>query len=116
MRRLLLHLGIALIAFVIGITTAMMFGVFSGPRAVQAPCAPVVQFEPLPPPPGAHGHHPFMHELPPLPPLPPAPPAAPLPPSDPSQRTRIVIRRGDGSVQIIESQAEKRDEHGQKSN
>ncbi|MCA1635236.1 MAG: hypothetical protein LC802_16475 [Acidobacteria bacterium] len=111
MRRLLLHLGIALIAFVIGITTAMMFGVFSGPREAQAPCAPVVQFEP--PPPGAHGHFTFTHELPPLPPLPPALPAAPLPP-EPVQKTRIVIRRGDGSVQVIESQTEKRAEHGKR--
>ncbi len=115
MRRLLLHLAIALIAFVIGITTAMMFGAFSGPREAKAPCAPVVQFEPPPPLPGVRGHFPFTHELPPLPPLPPAPPAAPLPPESP-QRARIVIRRGDGSVQVIESQTEKRVEHGPKSN
>jgi hypothetical protein len=98
MRRLLLHLSIALVAFVIGVTIAMGFGVFSGTSEKQSPCAPAaLHFEPMP----------FM------PPMPPPAPLAPLPP-EPLKNTRIVIRRSDGSVQVIESQTGKSAERNSK--
>jgi len=97
MRRLLTHLAVALVAFVIGVKLAWAFGalfgpavstedvrpVYVAPRAVKVrscPTAPRVEFDVPPPPPA------------------PAPPAA----RRSSKQTRIVIRRDDGTVQVVE--------------
>jgi hypothetical protein len=102
MRRLLLHLSTALVAFVLGVTTAIVFGVFNfqGPRAERR-FVPAARFEPAP---RACPNSPkFFQEMPP-PPLPPAPPLAPLPPEPLQKGTRVVIRRSDGSVKVIETE------------
>ena len=103
MRRLLLHLSTGLVAFALGLATAMIFGVFSFTRTEGRFVRPV-HVEP----PAATRACPnapkFSHELPLLPPLPPAPPAAPLPPEPPLKGTRVVIRRPDGTVEVIETE------------
>lgn len=100
MRRLLIHLAVALVAFVVGVKLAWAFGLFFGaapkpdevwpvyaaPVTVGAPsckakAAPRVSMG-VPPPP------------------PPAPPAAPQPP----RQTRVVVRSPDGTVRVVETQ------------
>ncbi|HVF56569.1 MAG TPA: hypothetical protein VM934_10490 [Pyrinomonadaceae bacterium] len=109
MRRLSLHIAIAIIAFVVGVTAAAIFGasfmprarnssrVYMGPRSEwrghgcrHAPRAPQV-----------------LGELPALP-EPPAMPEPPPPPAalKPSKSVRVIVRRPDGSVRVIESQTE----------
>jgi hypothetical protein len=102
MRRLLLHLSTGLVAFALGLATAMIFGVFSFTRAENR-FTPSVHFEPATPRSCPNAPK-FSHELPPLPPLPPAPPAAPLPPEPLTKGTRVVIRRSDGTVEVIETE------------
>ena len=103
MRRLLIHLAVALVAFVVGVKLAWAFGlvfgasakpedvrpVYAAPYAISAPsckakAAPRV----------------FIDA--PAPPAPPAPPAAPQPP----KQTSVRIRRPDGTVHVIETQTE----------
>jgi len=103
MRRLFLHLSTGLVAFALGLATAMIFGVFSFTRTEVRSTAPV-RVEPPQAPRACPNAPKFSHELPPLPPLPPAPPAAPLPPEPLTKGTRIVIRRADGTVEVIETE------------
>lgn len=96
MRRLLIHLAVALVAFVAGVKLTWAFGLlfgaaakpedvrpaYSAPVVISAPsckakAAPRVRIE-----------------------APPPPPAAPLPP----RPTRVVVRRPDGTVQVVETQ------------
>jgi hypothetical protein len=98
MRRLLIHLAVALVAFVVGVKLAWAFGllfgacssaeevrpVYAAPVVVSAPrcktkAAPRVYMEAPPPP---------------------APPAAPQPP----KQTRVTVRSPDGTVRVIETQ------------
>jgi hypothetical protein len=103
MRRLLIHLAVAIFAFVVGVTTAAVFGVqLFAPRAKRfermyvAP--PQLPEEPRCP------NARRLRELPP-PPKPPAPPAAVNPPKE----TRITIRRVEGTnTQGVEVQTEKK--------
>ncbi len=103
MRRLLLHLSTSVVAFALGLATAMIFGVFSFTRTdghfIHRP-----HVEPPAVPRACPNAPKFSHELPPLPPLPPAPPAAPLPPEPPLKGTHVVIRRGDGTVEVIKTE------------
>lgn len=104
MRRLLLHLTTGLVAFALGVATALAFGVFSFTSA-GGRYAPSVQVAPPAAPRACPSTPKFSHELPPLPPLPPAPPAAaPPPPASHSKGTRVVIRRPDGAVEVIETE------------
>ena len=100
MRRLLLHLSTGLVAFALGLATAMIFGVFSFTRTEGHFVQPV-HVEPPAAPRACPNAPKFSHELP---PLPPAPPAAPLPPEPPLKGTRVVIRRPDGTVEVIETE------------
>jgi hypothetical protein len=105
MRRLLLHLSTALVAFVFGVATALIFGVFSfdGPRTEKR-FERSVSVEQQPAPRACPNAPKFFQELP-EPPLPPAPPMAPPPPPAPLMKgTRVVIRRPDGTVQVIETE------------
>lgn len=112
MRRLLLHLTTGLVAFAFGVATALAFGVFSF-TGTEGRHTPSVLVEPAAAPRACPNSPKFSHELPPLPPLPPAPPAvAPPPPAPHSKGTRVVIRRPDGTVEVIET--EKRVERKQR--
>src|ERR1043166_8691970 len=97
MRRFLIHLAIALVAFIVGVTAATIFGGFNGLRAQQHRCAGGDQgafVAPLPP------------SAPPAPPEPPAPPAAPETPK--SEKTmRMRVRVADGTVKDIEIKTDK---------
>jgi hypothetical protein len=103
MRRLLLHLSTSVVAFALGLATAMIFGVFSF-TSTGGRFSPSVHVEPPAAPRACPNAPKFSHELPPLPPLPPAPPAAPLPPEPPLKGTHVVIRRADGTVEVIETE------------
>ena len=112
MRRLLLHFSTGLVAFALGVAAALIFGVFSF-TSTGGRFAPSVHVEPPQVPRACPNAPKFSHELPPLPPLPPAPPAAPPPPPEPlTKGTRVVVRRPDGTVEVIET--EKRVEQKQK--
>ena len=101
MRRLLLHMSTGLVAFALGLATAMIFGVFSFTRPVGR-YTPSVHVEPPPAPRACPNTPKFSYEL--LPPPPPAPPVAPLPPEPLMKGTRVVIRRSDGTVEVIETE------------
>lgn len=97
MRRLLIHLAVALVAFVVGVKLAWAFGLLFGaapkPEEVRpAYAAPIVISAPSCKTKAAPRV--YME-------APPAPPAAPQPP----KQTRVVIRRPDGTVQVVETQA-----------
>lgn len=102
MRRFLIHLAIALVAFILGVTAATVLGGFSGLR-VQHRCAGGDRgvFVAPPPVPAEHRScpaHRFDIPAPPEPPAPPAPPDAPK-----SERTmRIRVRAADGTVKEVE--------------
>ena len=105
MRRLLLHLSTALVAFALGLGTALIFGVFSfdSPRPEKR-FDSTVYVEPPPAPRACPNAPKFSHELP-VAPLAPLPPMAPPPPPEPLVKgTRVVIRRPDGTVQVIETE------------
>ncbi len=106
MRRLLLHLSTSLVAFVLGVATALIFGVFSfdAPRTTEKRFEHSVYVEPLPAPRACPNTPKFSQELP-QPPLPPLPPMAPPPPPESLLKgTRVVIRRPDGTAQVIETE------------
>jgi hypothetical protein len=99
MKRFLMRIVIALIAFAAGVTAATVFGGLLGlnskrecRRPVQVAVAPVVR--------ELHFEAPALPE-PPLPPVAPVPPVAPLPP-DAEKEMRMSIRLPDGTVRIIE--------------
>lgn len=101
MRRFLIHLAIALVAFVVGVTAATILGGFSGLRAQQHRCAggdeaPFVA--PLPPMPAEHRSCPMHRFDIPAPPEPPA--ARETPKSDKAMHIRV--RAADGTVEQIE--------------
>ncbi|HYY95285.1 MAG TPA: hypothetical protein VE713_12270 [Pyrinomonadaceae bacterium] len=104
MRRFLIHLAIALVAFIVGVTAATVFGGFSGLR-VQHRCAGGDRgvFVAPPPVPAEHRSCPAHRFDIPAPPLPPAPPDAPK-----SERTmRIHVRAADGTVKEVEIKTDK---------
>src|ERR1043165_9443844 len=108
MRRFLIHLAIALVAFIVGVTAATVFGGFNGLR-VQHRCAGGDRgvFVAPPPVPAEHRSCPAHRFDIPAPPEPPAPPAATAVPATPdapkSERTmRIRVRTADGTVKEVE--------------
>lgn len=115
MRRLTLHLMVALLAFTVGITTAYAYGLFFGAAEPRAG-AGFTSWEAPPAPPRKSGCRGSVREFtPPQPPtvmvMPsaPEPPPAPAAPSRPTpKQTRIVIRGADGSVKVIKSEGEVR--------
>ncbi|HYH84348.1 MAG TPA: hypothetical protein VEX60_02635 [Pyrinomonadaceae bacterium] len=103
MRRILVHIAVALVAFTIGVTTASILGGLFGARANR-------HYER-----SVHVAPPMPAEYPSCPskrfkavPVPPVAPVAPIPPVAPkaSKETRIRIRRPDGTVRVIELQTE----------
>jgi hypothetical protein len=110
MRRFLIHLAIALVAFVVGVTAATILGGFNGLRARQQHrCAggdSSAFVAPLPPAAAEHRSCPMHRFDIPAPPEPPAPPAAPeAPKSDKTMRMRVHV--ADGSVKEIEIKTDK---------
>ncbi len=109
MRRLVLHLLVALLAFFVGIAAAMLLGgAASRPRVERCPTANAVFYttaEERPP------LAPFHHSCPnarafTVTPLSdePLPPAPPMPPTGAKEReVRIRIMREDGKVRIIKT-------------
>jgi hypothetical protein len=102
MRRLLVHLAVALVAFVVGVKLTWAFAALFGPalksedvRPVYV-APPVVKMRSCP-------TKSLTVEIP----APPAPPAAPAAPKETRQR-RVVIRRSDGTVEVIETRKESR--------
>ncbi|HYN85445.1 MAG TPA: hypothetical protein VER32_09340 [Pyrinomonadaceae bacterium] len=116
MRRTVLHLIVALLAFLVGVATAYAFGLFFGaqkPRAAGAgfvissdpprrSCRGSVRSLTPPPPPPAVMVMPSAPE----------PAAAPEPPPAPARRsrkqTRIVVRGADGTVKVFKSEGDAR--------
>lgn len=111
MRRTVLHLIVALLAFLVGVTTAYAFGLFFGahkPRATGA------SFTLRSDPPRRSCRSSVRSMTPPPPPVvmvmpsAPEPPAAPEPPPAPARRskkqTRIVVRGSDGTVKVFKSE------------
>ena len=98
MRRFSIRLAVALVTFVVGLKLAWAFAALFGPALTRdevkgiyvAP--PVVKMRSCP-------TATRTLDVPP-PPAPPAPPAAV---AEPSQQTRVIIRRPDGTVQVIET-------------
>jgi len=94
MRQLSIRLAVSLAAFVVGVTLAWAFGAAFG-RAVRREevreiyvAPPAVKKRSCP-------TAPLAVEVP----QPPPPPAV----AEPRKRTRVVVRRPDGSVQVIET-------------
>jgi len=99
MRRLLIHLAVALVAFVVGVKLAWAFGLVFGPSAQPGDVRPVYAPVVVSAPSCRAKAAPRVSIGAPVPPAPPAPPAAPRPP----QQTRVVISRPDGSVRVVET-------------
>jgi hypothetical protein len=95
MRRLLLHLAVALFSFVVGLSAASAVGALFGTSHGPAGVAPALA--------KPRGGCPNASRLAPDVPDVPAPPAAPAPPKQ-TKRTRVVIRRPDGTVRIIKTE------------
>lgn len=116
MRRFLIHLAIALVAFVVGVTAAAVFGGFSGLR-VQHRCTggdrgAFVAPLPMPTEHRSCPAHRFDIPAPPEPPAPPAVSAVPAVPAVPaapkSERVmRIHVRAADGTVKEVEIKTDK---------
>lgn len=98
MRRLLIHLAVALAAFVLGVKLAWAFGLVFGPAVKQEEVMPVYSV-PAPP---VRLSCPTAPRVTVEVPEPPAPPAV----HKPSKQTRVVVRRPDGTVQVIETRTE----------
>lgn len=107
MRRFLIRLAIALVAFIVGVTAATVAGGLFGLRA-QRRCVEGDRgaYVAPPAPPAEHHSCPVRRFDIPAPPEPPAPPAAPEPPKV-EKRTRIRVRSADGTVKVIEIKTEK---------
>src|ERR687888_1624212 len=114
MRRFLIRLAIALVAFIVGVTAATVASGLFGPRA-QHRClgdgaglgpGPGAYVAPAPLPAEHHSCPAHRFDIIPAPPEPPAPPAAPEPPKL-EKRTRIRVRSADGTVKVIEIKTEK---------
>ena len=108
MRRFLIHLAIALVAFIVGVTAATILGGFNGPRVQQHRCAGGDQgaFVAPPPMPAEHRSCPMHRFDIPAPPAPPAPPAAPEAPKS-DKAMHIRVRAADGTVKEIEIKTDK---------
>jgi hypothetical protein len=99
MRTLSIRLAVALVTFVVGLKLAWVFAALFAPalsreEVREIRVAPVVKVRSCP-------TSQRRLDVPPPPPLPPAPPAVAEPSS--SKKTRVVIRRSDGTVQVIET-------------
>jgi hypothetical protein len=106
MRRHLIRLAIALVAFILGVTAATVFGGRLGPRT-QHRCVGGDRSAFVVPPPVPAEHHScpaHRFEIP-APPEPPAPPAVPEPPK--SGKMRIRVRAADGTVKEVEIKTDK---------
>ena len=110
MRRLVLHVLVALLAFAVGVSAAGLLGGLSG-RARRVHYKRVY-FERHDPPARTHDcpYSRGMSELPPLPPLPPpaldqpdapAPPPPPAPARKPGEVKRFRIRGEDGKERVV---------------
>src|SRR5947209_3416345 len=107
MRRFLIRLAIALVAFIVGVTAAAVFGGIFGQRAQRRCLESDRDAYVAPPPMPAEYHscpaHQFdIRALP----EPPAPPAAPEPPKL-GKGMRIRVRAADGTVKEVEIKTEK---------
>jgi hypothetical protein len=102
MRRFLIRLAIALVAFIVGVTAAAVFGGIFGQRAQRRCPNSDSEAYVAPPPMPAEYHSCPAHqfEIRALP-VPPAPPAAPEPPKF-ERRMRIRVRAADGAVREVE--------------
>lgn len=98
MRRLLIHLAVALVAFVVGVKLAWAFGAVFGAAVKLEEVRPVYAAPP------AVMSAPSCKTAPRIVIEAPAPP----PPAErkSSKQTRVVVRRPDGTVQVIETQRE----------
>jgi len=109
MRRFLIHMVIALVAFTVGVTAASIFGGVFGTRTKRHSERSVYVAPPMP---AEHRSCPSKRfEVVPVPPVAPVAPVTPAPPVAPtapkaSKETRIRIRRPDGTVRVIELQTE----------
>lgn len=104
MRRFLIRLAIALVAFIVGVTAATVFGGVFGLRTQQHHCAEGDRSAFIAPPPmPAEQHscrmHFDVHAIP-------EPPAMPEPPK-PMKGMRIRVRAADGTVKEVEIKTEK---------
>jgi hypothetical protein len=100
MRRLLIHLAVALVAFVIGVKLAWAFSAVFGSAAQPEDVRPV-----LIAPAAAVMSAPSCKSAPRIvieAPAPPAPPAV----RKATKPTRVVIRRPDGTVHVVETKTE----------
>ena len=101
MRRFLIRLAIALVAFIVGVTAATLFAGLFGQRA-QRRCVERDRgaYVAPPAPPAEHHSCPVRRfDIP-------APPAAPEPPKV-EKRTRIRVRSADGTVKEVVIKTEK---------
>jgi hypothetical protein len=118
MHRFLIRPTIALVAFIIGVTVASVFGGLFGTRS-QHRCVGVGldAYVATPPMPAEHHSCPSMRHfsdmpappaMPALPAMaePPAPPAAPAPPKF-EKSMRVRVRATDGTVREVETKTEK---------
>ena len=107
MRRYLIRLAIALVAFIIGVTAATVLGGIFGPRT-QHRCVGGDRSAFVAPPPMPAEHHscPAHRFDTPAPPEPPAPPAVPAPPKF-EKSMRMRVRAADGTVKDVEVKTEK---------
>ena len=96
MRRFSIRLAVALVTFVVGLQLAWVVAALFGPAVTKQEVQGIYVA-----PPAVRPRSCPTKNLPDVPPPPPAPPAA-----EPSttKQTRVVIRRADGSVQVIETQ------------
>lgn len=102
MRRLLIHLAVALVAFVVGVKLAWAFGAVFGAAVKPEDVRPVSVAPP------AVMSAPSCKTAPRIviaAPAPPAPPARPAAPKS-TKQTRVVVRRPDGTVHVVETQTE----------
>lgn len=110
MRRTVLHLIVALLAFLAGVTAAYAFGLFFGAEQPHAAVTYKLSSEPPPPPRRscAGSAREFVPTQPPVVMVMPSAPEPPAPPAPPASRgkkqTRIVIRRADGTVKVIKTE------------
>jgi hypothetical protein len=106
MRRLLLHLAIAIIAFAVGVGAAMLFGIASPARDRKSFHKLEIQSSPNVERRRGCKMSRELGELPPLP-EPPAPPEPVAPPAGTKvmRQKRIVVQTADGNVQVVEAPA-----------
>lgn len=105
MRRFMMHLLVAVIAFIVGVTAANLLGLFFGrddaPRHFRGIRVERQVTREAPPP--RTVDCPYSRPLGEVPaPVVVLPEALPEPPPRPAASARIVIRRADGTTQVIE--------------